>query len=114
MYIHVHVHVYAHYVHVICTCMLCLFTASQCWTLGLLLPLMVGDKVPEGDPKWQHYISFLETISYFLAAEILPDEVAYAQVLLTNFLEEFTELYPGASIIPKLHYLIHVPRLILK
>ena len=65
--------------------MSCLYTASQCWTLGLHLPLMVGDQVPESDQSWQYYISFLEPYpTYYVAPEILPDEVGYAQVLLRN------------------------------
>ena len=96
--------------------MLCLLihTASQTWTLGRLLPLMIGDMVPEDDVHWQHYLTTLEIANYILAPEIHPDEVAYLGVILPQHHQTFVELYPGKSVIPKMHYLLHIPRLMLK
>lgn len=91
-----------------------LYLASQTWTLGRLLPLMVGDKVPEDDTHWHHYLQTLQITDYVLAPEIHCDEVALLKVLLTDHHNTFAEIYPDASVIPKMHYLLHVPRLILK
>ena len=88
--------------------------ASQTWTLGRLLPVIVGDKVPENDEHWQHYLSTLEIADLILAPEILPEEVACLKILITEHHTTFVHLYPDASVIPKMHYLIHVPRLMLK
>ena len=89
-------------------------TASQTWTLGHLLPLMIGSYVPEDDPHWRHYSSLLEILRYALAPQILPEEVAWLNILITTFLTEFIDLYPDASVKPKMHYMVHIPRLILK
>ena len=75
---------------------------------------MIGSHVPECDIHWNHYLSMLQIMDYMLAPTILPEEVALIQVLLTDFLTEFVELYPAASVILKMHYLLHVPRLIMK
>ena len=90
------------------------FIASQSWTLGRLLPLMIGSHIPEDDAYWCHYTSLLQIVQYALAPEINKDEVALLQVLITNFLSEFTDIYPGASVIPKMHYMLHIPRLTIK
>ena len=81
--------------------------ASQTWTLARLLPLMIGYCVPENDDYWK----LLEILRYVLAPEILHDEVGMLSVLIVDFLSEFVQLYPQASV---MHYMVHIPRLILK
>ena len=88
--------------------------ASQTWALGHFLPIMVACKIPEDDEFWQHYLTTLQIANYILAPEVLPEEVAHLKVLLTEHHTTFVRLYPGASVIPKMHYLLHVPRLMLK
>ena len=91
-----------------------LITASQTWTLSRFLPLMVGCCVPEDDIYWHHYATLLQITGYVLAPEIFPDDVAWLNVIIVDFLSEFAELYPDASVIPKMHYMVHVPRLMMK
>ena len=85
--------------------------ASQTWTLARLLPLMIGYCVHENDDYWKHFTMLLEILRYVLAPEILHDEVGMLSVLIVDFLSEFVQLYPQASVIPKM---VHIPRLILK
>ena len=73
---------------------------------------MIGHTVPEDDEYWKHYMNTLQITNYLLAPVIHPDEVAYLNVILSEHHEMFAELYPDASIIPKMHYLLHAPRLI--
>ena len=75
---------------------------------------MIAVDVPEDDPFWQNYLMMLEITDYLFAPEITSDEVAYLEVLIEEHHTTFTELYPTTSVIPKMHYLIHAPRLILK
>ena len=82
------------------------------WALGCLLPLIVGRYVPDGDKKWENYLLMLEITDYLLAPEVTLDEAAYVKVLIENHHTAFVKLYPEASVIPKMHYLIHMPRLI--
>lgn len=88
-------------------------TASQTWTLSRLLTIMVGCFVPEGDVYWSHYAELLEISRYLLAPTIHQDEIALVMVTIADFLSEFTELYPDASVIPKMHYMVHLPRLMM-
>ena len=88
--------------------------ASQTWTLGRLLPVMVGSRVPEDDSQWQFYLTTLTVVDFMLCPEILPEEIAYLKVVLKEHHKRFSELFPDASFIPKMHFLLHVPRLLLK
>ncbi len=49
-----------------------------------------------------------------LAPRITKDEVAYLQLLIEQHHEAFVRLYPDASVIPKIHYMLHMARLILE
>jgi hypothetical protein len=42
------------------------------------------------------------------------DQVAYLQVLIQKLLQTFRDLFPDCSIIPKMHYMVHMPRTMLE
>lgn len=84
-------------------------SASQMWLLSRLLPLMVGDCVPEDDSHWICYINILRILCIATAFEITQDAVAVLQMLIEDYLRQFNALYPG-TITPKMHYLLHLPR----
>ena len=75
--------------------------------------MMVGHKVPE-DGYFQNFLDLLAILDLLLAPEITEDLVAHLSVLTSDHHQHFKELYPHVSIIPKMHYLVHTPRLILK
>ena len=56
----------------------------------------------------------LEITDYLLAPEITPDEVAHLKVLIETHHSAFVEIDPDSSILPKMHYLVHIPRLIIR
>ena len=76
--------------------------------------MMVGHKILEDDEYWQHHLTTLEIADYILAPEVLPEEVAYLKVLLTEHHTTFVRLYSEASFILKMHFLLYVPRLMLQ
>lgn len=91
-----------------------LFSAMQSWLLSRLTPFMVAEFVPEDDCKWKNYLLMLEIADHLFAPAITRDEVGYLKVLIEEHHSAFCVLYPSASVIPKMHYLVHSPRLILK
>ena len=74
--------------------------------------MMVGHKVPEGDDNWLNFLELLTIVDPLLAPDISPDDAAHLSVLITDHHQQFKELYPHASITPKMHYLLHMPKLI--
>ena len=86
------------------------FLASEMWCLARLLPLMVGDFVNEDDDKWQLFLDLITIVDYVFAPTTNTDIIAYVRLLIGDHLTRFRELYPSCSIIPKQHYMVHIPQ----
>lgn len=71
---------------------------------------MVGHKIPKDDDYWLNYLDLLEIVDMLIAPELTEDDVAH----LATHHHEFKQLYPHASVTPKMHYLVHMPKQILK
>lgn len=87
-----------------------LILASQLWCLGRLLPLLIGDLVPDDDPYWDNYLLLLTIVDYVFAPTLSKRTPAFLTVLINDHLSQFKEIYTNCSIIPKQHYLIHIPQ----
>ena len=81
-----------------------LFIASQMWTLGRLLPVMIGHLVPEDNAHWLHYLEVLDIMDLLFSPLVQPETPGYLEVLLEQNLDAFRRLYPGHSILPKMHF----------
>ena len=88
--------------------------AAQMWLLGGILPFLIGSFVPHTDECWQNYLQMLEIVDMLLTPEINEDEVSYLHILIRQHHETFVEVYPNASVIPKHHFMVHMPHLILQ
>ena len=80
------------------------------WTLAWLLPLMIGKHIPEHDEHWCHFLQLLDIIEYTMSPTVLSYTPAYLSFLIQDNLETYKVLYPEASFIPKMHYLVHIPQ----
>lgn len=78
--------------------------ASQMWLLGRLLPLMVGDFVPDDDPHWLCFVDLLRILCIVTAAE---DAIGLLSFLTESYLFQYNTLYPD-SVTYKLHILLHL------
>ena len=84
------------------------------WLLGRLLPQLLGAKIPQDDDHWLNYLALLDIVDMLLAPELTEDDVALLATMISDHHFELKRLYPHASITPKMHYIVHMPRLILK
>ena len=89
-------------------------TANEMWCLARFLPLLIGEFIPEDDDHWEAYCILLEIVRIAFSPLISKQQMPYLQILIQNHHERFKTLYPLASIIPKMHYMIHMPRTILR
>ena len=80
------------------------------WCLCRLLPLMIGDKIPDSDARWINFLHLLKIIDLVFAPVLSDDHIAYLSTLIEDHHQDFTELYPSYNITPKLHYIIHYPQ----
>ena len=87
--------------------------AVQNWYFLRFFSIMIGDKIIDKDDKvWQLYL-LLKTICEFICAPaICIEQVAYLQVLIEEYLECRSFLFPDEILKPKHHFLSHYPQLI--
>ena len=84
------------------------------WCLARLLPLMIGSEIAADDEHWNNYLLLLEILDYIFAPVLTNEAVAHLKVLINDHHQGFKNLYPTSPIIPKMHYMIHYPELILR
>lgn len=83
--------------------------AAQMWCLGKFLPLLIGTLVPDDDEHWQLFQTLLEITDIVLSPVITVHSIGIIEGLIAEHHHLFVQLYPGRSIIPKMHYLVHYP-----
>jgi hypothetical protein len=84
------------------------------WCLGKFLPLIVGNRIPDDDERWQLFIMLLEIIDIVFSPIASGESIEILQSLIEEHHETFVNLYPGRSVTPKMHYTIHFPTQILQ
>ena len=60
------------------------YTASQMWVLGRLLPLMVGQYIPEGDQHWMCFLNILRIMTIATAVELTENSVSLLTLLIED------------------------------
>ena len=84
------------------------------WNLAVYLPLMIGDQIPNDDGHWECFLLLLDILQLCMSRIQARDLISYLRRVIQLYLCSFQECYPSASIIPKQHYLVHLPSQILK
>lgn len=79
------------------------------WCFFRFLPIMIGDLVDKDLRNWDCFRKLWNIVQICMAPAIPGEDVAYLQILIQEHHTLFRELYPNASIIPKMHFLIHIP-----
>ena len=74
-----------------------------------MLPLLLGDLVPDDDPHWQNFLLLLTIVDMVMAPKCTTEIAAYLRELILEHHTAFVELYPEHPITPKLYYMIHIP-----
>jgi len=80
--------------------------------LAHILPLVIGYYVPEDDEYWLLFLQMMEITDLLLSPSTSNDHAAYVATLVNEHHQEFRRLYPDKSIIPKMHFLSHMGRLL--
>lgn len=82
------------------------------WNFGVLLPLLIGDKVDEDDSRWECFLYLLEITKICTARVISVEQADYLRALIVEHHTLFRSCYPDNSVTPKMHYMVHFPRLL--
>ena len=78
------------------------------------LPLVIGHLIPEDDEHWDNFLCLLDIMDILFAHPVTTDACALAEVLISDHHSKFKDLYPHISVTPKMHSMIHMPRLMLE
>ncbi|XP_032366042.1 uncharacterized protein LOC116684672 [Etheostoma spectabile] len=89
-------------------------TASQTWCLLRLLPLMIGDLVPEGNQHWELFLSLLCCMELIFSPALTHGAIIFLGYLIQEHHCLFLDLYPNRHLKPKHHFMLHYPRAIRK
>ena len=88
-------------------------SASQMWHLVTVLSFILAEFVDTNSDMWRCFISAIEIMSLCLAHKVSFTTIVYMKDLIKKHLTLFKSLYTS-NIVPKQHYLIYHPSLILK
>lgn len=89
-------------------------TAAQMWCLLRLLPLMIGDLIPEGEKHWELLLSLLGCMELIFSPALTAEAAIFLQHLIEEHHRLFLELYPDRHFKPKHHFMLHYPGAIRK
>ena len=83
------------------------------WCLARVLPLLIGDLIPDGDEQWENFLCLLKIEEMAFSPVTSTRMAAYLAVLVEQYLNEFKELHER-SLIPKHRNMVHYPRQIIR
>ena len=86
--------------------------AVEKWCLFRLLPLLIGDVVDDQDKVWQVYILAREITDIVMAPVVDPAWLPYLELIIAHHHTLLRDVAPKAFI-PKMHFIVHYPRLML-
>ncbi|XP_064474117.1 uncharacterized protein LOC135388470 [Ornithodoros turicata] len=88
-------------------------SASEKWCLFRFFSFLVGDIVPPDNEAFDLYLCLRDIVDIVAAPQLTPQIIPFLQVQITDFFSSFTEVFPNVPCIPKMHFMIHYPKLIL-
>ena len=90
------------------------FIASQAWTFIIILPLIIGNEIPEDDINWECFLLLVQIIQYCTAQISSESSSLYLAALINQHHQMFVQCYPHICVLPKMHYMVHLPHQILR
>ena len=70
---------------------------------------MVGTLVPEDNELWKLFCLLLDIVDIVFANVTSVNAIGVLEGLIEEHHSAFLRIYPGRSIIPKMHYMVHYP-----
>ncbi|XP_047143709.1 uncharacterized protein LOC105850147 isoform X1 [Hydra vulgaris] len=88
--------------------------SSQTMTLLIVLPLLIGDKVPSDSEHWKLLLLLLKISNIVFSPAVHKSDMTYLAALIADHNSLFKNLFPNKNLMYKHHRLTHYPSLILK
>ena len=84
------------------------------WCLVRLLPLLIGELVDYEEIHWECFKLILTVMNYAFAPVTSVDAALYLKMIINEHHHLFKDGYPNSPIIPKQHYIVHLPEWLIK
>ena len=84
-------------------------SAAQTITLVRNLPMLIADKIPEGDKNWYSVLLLFKICQIALSPVHSFDTIPYLRVLVEEKLQLLHRLYPSSTMKLKMHHMVHYP-----
>ncbi|XP_034546085.1 uncharacterized protein LOC117817472 isoform X1 [Notolabrus celidotus] len=82
------------------------------WTLLRLLPLLIGDVVPENDDAWCVILELKDIVELLASSTFTEESLCYLEGKISEHRKLLQNAFPGLRLKPKHHFLEHYPHLI--
>ena len=86
--------------------------ASQARLFLRLLPFFLAPMVDTNDSHFLFLIELIQMVQLIYSPVIKLDTLQCLKQMISEHLVKFSELFPDKNILPKQHYLIHIPEMI--
>ncbi|XP_036973983.1 uncharacterized protein LOC119030471 [Acanthopagrus latus] len=83
--------------------------AHENWCLLRMIPLMIGDKVPEDEPAWEVLMTLKDVVELVMAPLHTDETIGYMQSKISEHCYRFLEVFPEETVRPKHHFHEHYP-----
>ena len=83
--------------------------ASQIRCLLHLFHLLIGDRIEEGNPKWEVLLVLCDVVDTLTAPVLSKSEALFLYDLVEQFHSLFANEFPDFLLKPKAHFLLHYP-----
>lgn len=88
--------------------------AARMWLLAQVLPLILSSLVDTDTEHWVCFASLLELMAISFSDTICQETILYLKTAVKEHLALFKRVFPDAPIIPKQHFLVHLPSQLFK
>ena len=88
--------------------------AVNMWLLAQVLPIVLKKFVTTDSRHWECLSSLLEIMGIVFSTRISLETIVYLKSAIKNHLISFKNVFPASPLIPKQHFLVHIPDQILK
>ncbi|XP_028417997.1 uncharacterized protein LOC114542721 [Dendronephthya gigantea] len=85
------------------------YNAAKAGLFLRLLPFFIGPFVDSNGPHYQFLIQLIQIVQLIFSPVIKLENIDYLAELIQQHLTTFKDLFPNCNIIPKQHYLLHIP-----
>lgn len=85
------------------------YKSAQMWNFAPHLPLLIADRIPVNHPHWLSLIELFQIMQYLMCPFFTDLACLRLKQLISSHHVHFAALYPN-NVIPKLHFLVHLPQ----